>query len=112
MFILEIKFTGGFEGIVKLLKNHHYLCYQYYKYGPDCLLRNLGIRDCEYEPYFLAKRKSLSCQIKMKTMFRNNDETKRRKYDTFIQNTLIIPDGSFQTNIEFFVLVHPINSCE
>ena len=34
----------------------------------------------------------------MKMMFKNINGTKKRKYDMNMHKTMIIPDGSFQTN--------------
>ena len=57
--------------------NTHYLCYQCSKYGPDFLFGNLRIRDCKDEPCFPEKRKLLSCQMKMKTIFKKKMEQKK-----------------------------------
>ena len=63
---------------VKVQKtNSHDLCYQISKYGPEFLFGNLKIRDCIDEPYFQAKRKLLSFQIKMKTMFMTKNGRKK-----------------------------------
>ena len=48
----------------------------------------------------------------MKTMFRINDGTKRRKYDKNTHKTMIIPDGKFPTNNRIFVILHPRNACK
>ena len=43
----------------------------------------------------------------MNTLFRNNYENKKRKYDTNIQKAMIIYDGIFQTNKKLFVMILP-----
>ena len=53
-------------------------------------------KDCKDEPKFPAKRKSLSCQIKTKTMFKKNHGTKKRKGITNIHKAMRIPDGIFK----------------
>ena len=62
--------------------NHHDFHYQCSKDGPEFLFGNLKIRDCKDEPYFPTKGKLLSCEIKMKTMFKkNNGEKKKIQYE-------------------------------
>ena len=92
--------------------NQHGLFYQFSKDGPGFLFENLRIRYCKYEPYLTARRKLLSCQIKMKTMFKNNYGRKRRKYDKNIHKSMRITCGIFQTNNKLFVVIHPKNSCK
>ena len=61
------------------------LCYRFSKDGPDFSFGKLRIRDSRDEPHFPAKRKSLSCQIQMNTLFKNNDGIKRRKFNRNIR---------------------------
>ena len=56
--------------------NHHDSFYQFSKYGPDFLFRNLRIRDGKDEPYLPAKRKLISCEIKIK-IFKKKNATKK-----------------------------------
>ena len=57
--------------------NCYDFCYQCSKYGPDFLFGNFRIRDCKDEPCFPEKRKLLSCQMKMKTIFKKKMEQKK-----------------------------------
>ena len=70
--------------------NPHDFCVQCDKYGPEFLFGNLRIRDCKDEPYFPAKRTLLSCEIKMKTMFK---KMRKKKKNMNIHKAMIIPDG-------------------
>ena len=47
---------------------------------------------------FNCKKTSLSCQIKMNTLFKNNYGIKIRRYDMNIHKAMRITDGIFQTN--------------
>ena len=87
--------------------NPHDFCYHCSKYGPACFFENLRISNFRYEPYFPAKRKLLSCQIKMKTMFKKNNAIKKRKYNMNIHKDMIIKDGVYQNNNDLFVTIHP-----
>ena len=59
--------------------NPHDLCYQCSKYGPEYLFGKLRIRDCRDKPYFSGKTKLISYQIKISTLFKNNNVGKTRK---------------------------------
>ena len=52
--------------------NPHELCYQCFKDGPEFLFGKLRMKDSRYKPNFTAKRKLLSSQIQMNTLFNNN----------------------------------------
>ena len=60
----------------------------------------------------LLQKKSLSCQIKMNTLFKNNYGIKIRKYNMNIHEAMRIPDSLFQTNKNLFVTFHPKNACK
>ena len=53
------------------------------------------------------QKKSLSCQIKMNTLFKNNYGIKIRKYDMNIHKAMRITDGIFQTNKKLLVTIRP-----
>ena len=89
------------------LKKSSDLCYQSSKDCPDFLFDRLRIRGFRDEPCFPAKRKSSSCQIKLKTMIRNNNGRKLGKCDTNIQKSMRIPISVFHTNKKLFVTIHP-----
>ena len=78
--------------------NSHDLCYQCSKYGPGFLFGKLGIRDSRDEPHFPAKIKLLSSQIKMNTLFQNNNENKRRRCNKNIHHAVNIPVGIYEKN--------------
>ena len=52
--------------------NTNWLCYQCSKYGSDFLFGKFRIRNSRDKPYFPAKRKLLSCQIRISTLFKNS----------------------------------------
>ena len=60
----------------KLIKkrNQHDFCYQFSKDGPEFLFGDLRIGDIKYEPYLPAK--NISCEYKIKTMFKKKTEEK------------------------------------
>ena len=45
----------------------------------------LRIKDCKDEPYLPAKRKSISCEIEMKEIFKRNTEIKNKLLYEFTQ---------------------------
>ena len=61
--------------------NPHDLCYQCSKDTPEFLSGKLIIRDCIDEPCFPVKMKSLLYKIQINTLLKNNDGSKRSKYD-------------------------------
>ena len=70
------------------------------------------IRYCRDEPYFTAKRKLLSRQIKNEYIFLEYLWKKRREHDTDINKTRRIPDCKFQSNKRSLVMIHPKNTHE
>ena len=68
----------------------HNLCYQCYKHGPGCLFDKFRIKDFNDEPHSPQIIKLVSSQIKINSLFKTNDERKRRKYDKRIHKAMII----------------------
>ena len=65
------------------------------------LIGKLSIGDSRDEPNFPAKRKLLSCQIQMNTLFKNNYGRKRGKCNRNIHKDMIIPVVIYETNKSF-----------
>ena len=64
------------------------------------------INDCKDELYFPEKRKSISCEIEMITMFKKHNGTKRRKCNMNTHKAIRISYGNSQTNNRLFVTVN------
>ena len=91
--------------------NLHELCYQCFKHVPDCLFGKLGIKDFNDEPHFPQKIELISSQIQMNTLYKNNDEIKRRRFDKSIHKAMRIPVYIHQTNKTFAVTVQQKHAC-
>ena len=61
---------------------------------------------------FNCKKTSLSCQIKINTLFKNNCGIKIRKYDMNIHKAMRTIDDIFQTNKKLLVTICPKNACK
>ena len=79
----NIRFLNQIDGnitstgvIDQIIINTRELCYQCSKHDPNFLSGKFRIRDYRYKPCFPVKRKSLSFQIQINTLFKNNDEKK------------------------------------
>ena len=72
----------------------------------------MGIKDFNDKPHFPGKIKLISIQIQTNTLFKANDERKRRRYDKITHKAMRIPVDINQTNKKFSITVQPKNACK
>ena len=70
------------------------------------------IGDPKDEPCFPEKKRFVSCQIQVSTLFKNNYGRKRSRCDRNIQQAVKIPVNISQTNKNLFVTVQPKSACK
>ena len=72
----------------------------------------MRIKDFNDEPHSTAKIKLLSSRKHMNTLFKTNDEIKRRRCYRSIHKDMRITFDIHQKNKRFYVTVQPKNSCK